>query len=250
MSSNGNNRIKRWVPRFIRDMLRPFYYRMYRLLPEPPRAPVDKHDSELAFWRRCLADHGFQNEHYRELMLAVAGETDDDFLRGKIVGDLGCGPRGSLAWAKQAAVRVGIDVLVGGYGTAFREEMINHDMLYLQCTETFVPVCSGFFDVLFSINALDHVDDLDAMTREILRILKPGALFVASLNLNMGPTKNEPQRLTEELVQQHLLDAMTVDSYKLSPAGPEEDPYRHCKDPTALCRPGQPGYLWVRARRK
>ena len=44
-------------------------------------------------------------------MLAMAEEPTADFLAGKIVAAFGCGPRGSLVWAPNALLRIGIDVL-------------------------------------------------------------------------------------------------------------------------------------------
>jgi len=42
----------------------------------------------------------FANARYERLMLAMAEEPDDTFLKGKIVTDFGCGPIGSLTWVK------------------------------------------------------------------------------------------------------------------------------------------------------
>ncbi len=95
---------------------------------------IRKHDAELSFWRsRLEIDNGrFKNSHYKRLMLAVAEETTDDFLKGKIVADFGCGPRGSLVWADSAVLRIGIDILADRYADEFTENITSHGMIYLK----------------------------------------------------------------------------------------------------------------------
>jgi hypothetical protein len=66
-----------------------------------------KYAAEVAFWRTFLEESGgrFSNDHYRTLMLAMAGRNDAEFVRGRIVANFGCGPRGSLCWATAAHAR-------------------------------------------------------------------------------------------------------------------------------------------------
>ena len=92
--------LKTIIPEPIKQVFRPKRNRL-----------INKYDSELYFWRsRLEIDKGkFRNSHYERLMLAMAEESNDDFLEGKIVADFGCGPRGSLVWANSALLRIGID---------------------------------------------------------------------------------------------------------------------------------------------
>src|SRR5436853_5907059 len=85
--------------------IRPLAFRLLRFTPSL------KHQAEIAYWRNEWTGGKFHNDYYRRTMLGLAGETDDFFLRGKIVADFGCGPQGSLAWATAARLRIGIDVL-------------------------------------------------------------------------------------------------------------------------------------------
>src|SRR5262245_31183502 len=106
------------------------------LVPDPVRTPlrsirnrlVPKTGAELEFWRgRRAIDAGrFRNAHYRRLMLAMAEEPDSSFLAGKVVADFGCGPRGSLVWATDATVRIGIDVLADRYCDEFTGDVLSH----------------------------------------------------------------------------------------------------------------------------
>ena len=116
-------------------------------------------------------------------MLAMAEEPDDNFLKGKIVADFGCGPRSSLFWASSASLKIGIDVLADRYADEFTDNIISHGMIYLKSTEKVIPLPSNFVDVMFTLNAIDHVDSFSNMCSEIIRVLKPGGDFIGSFNL-------------------------------------------------------------------
>ena len=62
-------------------------------------------------WQNEWAAGRFRNDYYEQTMLMLAHEPDGEFIRNKIVADFGCGPQGSLCWAKMARARIGIDVL-------------------------------------------------------------------------------------------------------------------------------------------
>lgn len=160
----------------------------------------DKYDGEMAYWRRKYRDEGmmFANEHYERRMLSIAQEIDDSFLENKVIADFGCGPRGSLKWAKSPLMKIGIDVLASRYMEEFGETLIQHDMTYVTSTEKYIPLPNESVDCICTINSLDHVNNLEEMSKEILRILKPSGILLASFNLNEPATECEPQTLTEE----------------------------------------------------
>jgi len=80
-------------------------------------ASIDKYDAEFSYWKGILKrENGFfNNSHFKEIMLAIAEEISDEFIKGKIIADFGCGPRGSLVWAESAMLQIGIDVLAYRY---------------------------------------------------------------------------------------------------------------------------------------
>ncbi|MDY0166858.1 MAG: class I SAM-dependent methyltransferase [Thermoguttaceae bacterium] len=212
-----------------------------------------KYARELAFWqsRWEAEDAHFQNDHYEHCLLSIAGETDDSFCQGRIVADLGCGPRGSLEWARSARLRIGIDVLAREYT---RFNIRDHNMCYVCSGETSIPLPSNYVDVLFTLNAMDHMDNFSVMCGEALRILAPGGIFVGSFNLNEAPSECEPQMLTEDTVNEFLLKHLNVQHYRLAPRGPKENKYSNCY--TAADSPmhgarnagnSTPVILWVRA---
>lgn len=220
------------------------------------RLVTSKTSAELKFWRDLHTEQGgrftFKNPgYYRDLMLGIAGEEDAAFVTDKVVADFGCGPRGSLTWAQTASIRIGIDVLAASYADLFPDEIAAHEMIYVTSTEKRIPLPSGVVDVMFSINALDHVSDFAAMSSEILRVLKPAGLLVASINLDEPPTAEEPQQLTEELVRRQLLASLIIDSYRTVDRHGVDQPYARAFERGSLERTkGMPGFLWVRARKQ
>lgn len=210
-----------------------------------------KYDSELAFWRsRLEIDNGtFSNAHYERIMLGMAQESNKEFLRGKIVADFGCGPRGSLTWGNTALLRIGIDVLADRYADEFTDNIVSHNMVYLKSTEKVIPLPSNFVDIMFTLNAIDHVYNFHTMCNEILRILKPGGTFIGSFNLEEPASVTEPQRLTENILKENLLAHLDIESYRLSRREPEGDTYAPFLNGTQSYTPGDEGFLWVRARK-
>lgn len=233
--------MKTILPVPVKNAIRPIYYRV-----------VDKYKSELGFWRsRHKANNGtFENKHYNKLMTKMAEESDSRFLKGKVVADFGCGPRGSLVWADTALLRIGIDVLADRYANEFKNDIISHGMIYLKSTENVIPLPSNFVDVMFTLNALDHVDNFSVMCEEIIRVIKPGGLFVGSFNLEEPPTACEPQQLNEEIIRTNLLNKLKVQSYRVTnkkPQGSIYDPF--FTEEKLSYTPGEEGCLWVRAEK-
>lgn len=221
-----------------------------RIVQAVRRTLVHKSDAEFSYWNERHRDEGgrFRHSHYKRLMVAIAGEQDSGFVADKIVADFGCGPRGSLAWASEARLRLGIDVLATRYWNAF-DDLADQGMVYVTSTEQRIPLPSGFVDLMFSVNALDHVADFPAMCEELFRVLKPGGLLMASLNLDEPPTAEEPQRLDEAAIREHLLDGLDLESYRCADKG-TADIYGPLIRGEELTRtPGRPGVLWVRARK-
>ena len=211
---------------------------------------TNKYDVELSFWKNnYLEDNkSFRNNWYQRIMLAMAQERDNSFIKGKIIADFGCGPRGSLVWAEEASIRIGIDVLSDLYVDEFFESLVNHNMIYLKSTEKIIPLPNNFVDVMFTMNAIDHVNNFSLMCQEILRTIKPGGELIAGFNINEPPTPTEPQQLTEDIIKASLLDKMKILSYRIT-----ERPRNSSKLYEAFFtnnlsyKEGEEGFLWVRA---
>lgn len=234
--------LKLITPEPIRAIMRPIRNRL-----------INKYDGELSFWKgRFKADNGcFSNSHYERIMLAIAGEENQDFLKGKVIADFGCGPRGSLAWINDAQIKIGIDVLAHRYADEFTESILSHNMCYLKSTEKVIPLPSGLVDVMFTVNAIDHVDNFSNMCDEIIRVLKPGGVLVASFNLGEPATPYEPQNLTEDIVKENLLNKLDIQTYRVTNQDSPDDTYAPFLDGRDLCYDAnKEGLLWVRAKKR
>lgn len=232
--------LKTMIPGPVKEVLHPIWNRFLK-----------KNVSELSYWQgRLEVDNGtFNNSHYKKIMLAIAEESDDEFLRGKVVADFGCGPRGSLAWLDSALLRIGIDVLADRYADEFTDNITAHEMIYLKSTERVIPLPSEILDVMFTLNAIDHVDNFSIMCAEVIRVLKPGGLLIASFNLEEPASPCEPQQLNEKIIKENLLNNLDIQSYRLTRRGPEDDPYAPFFDDSLSYQVGEEGFLWVRARK-
>ena len=210
-----------------------------------------KYFYELLYWKLGFKTYGevLEKERYEPIMLAMAEEINDSFLEGKIVADFGCGPRGSLCWATSASLRIGIDVLADRYADRFKHIIITHNMIYLKCTEKVIPMPSDYVDVMFTLNAMDHVDDFSKMCSELIRVLKPGGLFIGSFNLGEPPTLWEPQTLTVDKIGSSLLNFLEIESYRISRQGPDGHEYSPFIEGKTSYREGERGFLWVKGRK-
>jgi len=228
-----------------------FFETMVRLKLYYNKLVYSKHAYELRYWRERheLENGGFENDYYSKLMPAIAGEEDDGFLKNKVVADFGCGPRGSLVWAKQAKLRIGIDVLIPQYTDYFPRDLKSHGMIYVTSTEKGIPLPDAFCDVVFSVNSLDHVRNLVPICNELRRILKPGGWLIVSFNLNHPPSTAEPQKLGEHTLRKLLFRGYEIRHWWVSAPGLRDDLYRPLYDRQPIDPLGGEAYLWARAQK-
>jgi len=229
------------IPTFLKEMIRPLYNKF-----------ANKYATELGYWKKIYLREGnnFSNSFYEKIFLNLAQESDDNFLTNKVVADFGCGPRGSLKWIKSTSNKIGIDVLADQYLNLFGNNMLTHEMVYLKSTENVIPLPSEYVDVMFTLNALDHVDNFPLMCNELIRVLKVGGVFYGSFNLEEKATSAEPQQLTEKLINKYLLDNLKVITYRVTNKGPQGDLFKHLYDNNLHYDKGEEGILWVKAGKK
>lgn len=160
-----------------------------RLRPAPA---ASKGDAEMGYWSQRLAIEGvLGNAHYAHVFTRQF-DLDRAFFHGKRVLDVGCGPRGSLEWCEGAAQRVGLDPLVDRYRGLGIDA---HAMTYVHAPAERMPFEDGSFDVVASLNSLDHVDDVERAIDEITRVAAPGATWLLTVEVGHDPTPTEPHSL-------------------------------------------------------
>lgn len=178
-----------------------------------------KERHELDYWRKRHREESGRlgNGHYERFYTTFFG-LERAFYAGKRIVDIGCGPRGSLEWADMAAERVGVDSLANEYRRLGADR---HKMTYVDAGAEAIPFPDGHFDVAFSFNSLDHVDDLGRAIGEIKRIVKPGGLFLLITEVNHDATATEQQSFTFDIVDRFAPEFALLDArrFEMSAAG-------------------------------
>jgi len=99
---------------------------------------------------------------------------------GKVVVDVGCGG-GLLAEeiARLGAAVIGVDPSAGSIATAgAHAAQVGLDIDYRVGHGEHLPVDDGCADIVYCVDVLEHVEDLDAVIGETARVLKPGGLHL------------------------------------------------------------------------
>jgi 2-polyprenyl-3-methyl-5-hydroxy-6-metoxy-1,4-benzoquinol methylase len=231
-----------------RDPESSFWVVVARGVPGPAPAQTElKEREEIAYWReRKAAEGSLSNSHYEFFWTDHFG-LDRDHYDGKRMLDVGCGPRGSLEWATGAVERQGLDPLADSYRELGTD---SHAMSYVATGAEHIPFPDGHFDVVSTINSLDHVEDLDATIEELKRVVRPGGELLLITDVNHDPTPCEPHDISWDIVARFAPGFRVVDlrHFEKVPAG-MYDSLRH---PVAYDhnRPGRRyGILSVRLER-
>lgn len=163
---------------------------------------------ELLYWQLMKwKDPQLGNQHYEAFYTTYFG-LNKAFYAGKKIIDIGCGPRGSLEWANTAKERVGLDPLVSQY---LKLGATKHQMTYCQANAEAIPYPDNHFDVVTSFNSLDHVDNLDKVIAEIIRVLTPNGLFLLISDIHDNPTICEPSAFGWDICQRFTPQLQVVE---------------------------------------
>ncbi|MBN1875987.1 MAG: methyltransferase domain-containing protein [Anaerolineae bacterium] len=150
---------------------------------------TQKAKGELAYWKNRLEQQGTLTHDHFEFFYTTYFDLDNVFYRGKKILDIGCGPRGSLEWAIEADMRIGVDPLAAAYRQLGAD---CHSMQYIACGAEYLPFADNYFDVVCTFNSLDHVDDVEKVIAEICRVLVPRGYFLLLTDIHRYPTVMEP----------------------------------------------------------
>ena len=137
--------------------------------------------------RKNLAELGFALDDYAEPDGGTYRErlghmVHPDVVAGDIVVDIGCGPRSFLDGLP--GHHLFVDDLIGAYVEQLDSSF---DGLALNARTELLPLADDSVDVLYSINMLDHVDDLPATLAEIHRVVRPDGVVALQTYFNSHP---------------------------------------------------------------
>lgn len=195
--------------------------------------PVSKYVHEYMYWRKQY-DAGlmFAPEHYLEYFTIGFG-VEKSFYDGKRILDIGCGPCGSLEWADNVARRVGVDPLAEAYEFIGADK---HSMEYFPNFAEEIDTPDESFDIITTINSLDHVDTTSKVVGEIKRILAPGGHFFLMAEVSPHKKVCEPSpikwRMAEafqpefELLEERQVSGFLLAAVKQDIAYDHDDPAR------------------------
>jgi ubiquinone/menaquinone biosynthesis C-methylase UbiE len=204
---------------------------------------------ELAYWRGRLRQEGtLRGDHYAWVYTTFFGLEPADYAGRRLL-DVGCGPRGSLEWATQAAERIGVDPLARAYR---RLGTTRHAMRYVQAPAEALPFPADRFDIVSSYNALDHGQDPQGAARELVRVLRPGGWLLLLVEVNHPPTATEPLTVPWS-VPTWFEPACAVQWQKAYEIGPVHDLYGQLRADArydSRDRTDRPAFMAVKAQKQ
>lgn len=140
------------------------------------------YDDQLVTLLEALWGEGYLSPGGNEETARVLDGLD---LKDKCVLDIGCGTGGATLFiAERYGARVvGVDVEAGVVEKATKaaaDRGLSGRARFQAIQPGPLPLGDLSFDVVFSKDALIHVEDKDAIAAEIFRVLTPGGIFAAS----------------------------------------------------------------------
>lgn len=188
----------------------------------------DKEYAELKFWRRELKEYikwysgdGAETMYgYKRVKVFSHNEiigacltmlesvskpryltelclSKDAFI-GKTVLDIGSGALPG-ATVFSGSILYCIEPLLSRYMDAGFPIHCYGDVKFVNSGAENMPFPSGYFDAIISTNAIDHVNNIDLVAKEVKRVLKRDGMLRMSINYHK-PTKAEPVEFTDKKV--------------------------------------------------
>ena len=165
----------------------------------PPPIQVDKYTKYGLPIDALITWLGLYQQPKYLVDLGVGAEQ----FRGMRILDVGCGPFPNIFAFKEAEY-YGIDPLTNEYRTAgypidlWTQQGFHY---YADYAEK-MPFDDNFFDVVVSVNAIDHVNDFAQTAREIKRVMKPKSILRMHVHYHKK-TICEPIELDDQIFLQH-----------------------------------------------
>ena len=234
------------MKRLLRPLMRPA---LRERLPPLARAWTSLgRRAELRFWETAMTDGRLAGGD-RKAFFMTHVELDRSFYAGKRILDVGCGPRGELDWAEMAAERVGLDPLAARYLELMPQEA-RERMRYVEGVAERMPFADSAFDVVVSINSLDHVEDVGRAAEEIKRVLAPSGTFLLFTELGHRARLTEPQVFSWEILELFAPELEPVYERRFEDSGGGIDLSVERAEPYDESRPPHPGVLVARLEKR
>lgn len=149
------------------------------------------------FWEPGVRNRNDAIEKENEVLSDLAGIIEKD-----LVLDAGCGVAGSGIWLAKntGASVVGINItasqLLKGQRLVQKNNVEEKTQLH-QADYHVLPYAENTFDVVWSLESLEHSDDVGSFIREAYRVLKPGGRIViaATVRGNTVPTLEQVRQM-------------------------------------------------------
>ena len=122
-----------------------------------------------------------------------------DIFRGKRVLEVGCGPLPYVLAFTDCTI-IGLDPLLPLYRDAgYPLESSPTRLRYLCAAGEQIPLATGSVHAVVSVNAIDHVDDLLQVAREIDRVLAADGVLLIEAHYH-APLPLEPWALDDQIM--------------------------------------------------
>ena len=159
----------------------------------PPSAEKKLSFSSIWATNAVMTMHHIRPSYLEELQIEC------DCFRGKKVLEVGCGPLAPILQFSDC-IRHGLDPLLNMYIDA-GWPLYDYDAKFVNGKGESMPYVDQYFDVVISVNALDHVDDFRKTASEIQRVLKVGGELYFDIEYHEA-TVTEPLELNDTIVRE------------------------------------------------
>lgn len=165
---------------------------LYKEKPPTKKQKIKGHnlkDSAILTWGKVHQE----KKYLRDLQLNKTA------FKGKKILDIGSGPHPSAACFTGSKLFC-LEPLLPKYLEIGFPLHYYKDVTFVHGKSEYIPLPKAFFDVVISVNAIDHVDDIQKTAQEIKRVLKPNGKLRMHIHYHKK-TQAEPIELNDEKVK-------------------------------------------------
>ncbi|WP_428026148.1 class I SAM-dependent methyltransferase [Arcobacter sp.] len=126
--------------------------------------------------------------------------SQSDFKNLKVL-DLGSGPFPNALALTEIKELYALDPLLSDYIKAGFPIHYEDKVKFVSSYAEEMPFEDNFFDVILTLNAIDHFDNLIQTSKEIQRVLKPNGFFIAHVHYHKA-TITEPLEINDNIFKE------------------------------------------------